>query len=320
MSDNMILVIDDRESEMYFQSESSFTLQGQLVPPTLLKKMDESNLSEDLPSKLNRDGYLLIRKVYDPDDVIKARNMVLQCLYDVGEVKDPYESGTFSGFSNRRKFYPSTKELGEFWKKISEMEQLRRVINGEKITKVMNSIFGEQTVHFSFAWLRAMIQGKASPVHIDHPYMNRGTDKLVTCWTPLGEIAENDGTIYVLEKSHLWKEIREKFLNIDIDSNPSILGHIEEKPLELVNRKKSIFLTSSFNPGDCLIFGMFIVHGSFDNNNRNGKIRLSCDTRFQPKSEPMDPRFSGSTPEAHRGLGYGCLSSSLPLTEVVKPK
>ena len=305
---------------MNFQYEKGFTLGGRSVPSSMLKRMDETILSEDLSAKLVKDGYLLLRDIYDANDVVEARKTILKCLHEVGEVKDPYELGIFSGDSNRRKIYPTTQDLGKFWKKISEMEELRKVINGKKITAVMDSIFGEETSHFSFAWLRAMVKGRASPVHIDHPYMNRGTDKLVTCWTPLSQIAENEGTLYVMHRSHLWLDIREKFSGLDIDKSPSIPGHIEEHPLELVNRKKSVLLTSNFSPGDCLVFGMFTVHGSFDNNNQSGKIRLSCDTRFQPKSDPMDPRFSGLEPKAHGGLGYGCLSSSLPLTETASLK
>ena len=295
--------------------KTNLTLFGETVPASLVKNLDETSLSEDLSAKLEQDGYLLLRKIYDPCEVIEARRRILQSLHDVGEVNDPFDAGIFSGTSNRRNIYPTTQKLGEFWRKISEMEELRKVINGEEISKVMNRIFAEQSAYFSFAWLRALVQGKASPMHVDHPYMNRGTDKLLTCWTPLGEIGENEGTLYVLQKSHLWPDIKDRFLGRDIDSSPSFIGHIEENPLELVNRTRSNFLTSSFSPGDCLIFGMFTVHGSFDNNSKSNKVRLSCDTRFQPKSHPMDPRFSGPNPKAHRGLGYGCLSSSLPLTE-----
>ena len=69
-----------------------------------------------------------------------------------------------------------------------------------------------------------------------------------------------------------------------------------------------------------LEFWNVTVHGSFDNNTTTGKIRLSCDTRFQPHSEPMDHRFSGRNQVAHKGLGYACLSSSVPLTENLKNK
>ncbi len=305
---------------MSIESLKSVSVQGKVIPADLLKTMEQSFLGEDLSGKLERDGYLLLRNVYNPNKVEEAKEKILWYLYQVGEVKDPYELGVYSGNSYRRSIYQTTDELGNFWKKVSEIKSLRDIINGESIKKVMDKIFGEETTHFSFAWLRAMVQGKASPVHIDHPYMNRGTDKLVTCWTPLTVIEENEGTLYVMQNSHLWSDIKNKFLGLDIDATPSSPGHIQEHPIDLINRKGASFLTTSFSPGDCLIFDMFTVHGSFDNNSKSGKIRLSCDTRFQPKSEPMDPRFSGPSPEAHKGLGYGCLSASLPLTETSKLK
>jgi ectoine hydroxylase-related dioxygenase (phytanoyl-CoA dioxygenase family) len=179
----------------------------------------------------------------------------------------------------------------------------------------MEKLFGSSTAHFSFAWLRAMQAGRASPMHIDHPYMNRGTDQLVTCWSPIGPVNIDEGSLYILEGSHNWREIRNQFEGHDVDRDKSKPGHIQETPLELAQQNNSRFLTTSFNPGDCLIFGMFTVHGSFDNNSQIGRIRLSCDTRFQPAAQPMDPRFSGVNPSAHDGLGYSCLSAALPMDE-----
>ena len=77
----------------------------------------------------------------------------------------------------------------------------------------------------------------------------------------------------------------------DVDRDKNSVGHIKDTPLDLVKKKQSRFLTTSFNPGDCLIFGMFTVHGSFDNNSCLGRIRLSCDTRFQPIGQPMGVEF-----------------------------
>ena len=66
--------------------------------------------------------------------------------------------------------------------------------------------------------------------------------------------------------------------------------------------------------GDVLVFGMFTLHASFDNMSAAGRVRISCDTRWQPASEPMDERFRGPDPPAHGGKGYGCLSASQPMT------
>jgi hypothetical protein len=261
-----------------------------------------------------------LRSVFRASDVQAAREAILKRLAEVGEVAEPISDAIFTGTSERRLHYPSNEELGEFWKSVSEGSALRGVINGPEITRVMEEIFGEKATHFSFAWLRAMQSGKASPIHIDHPYMNRGTKNLLTCWCPIGPVGLDEGTLYVLEDSHNWNDIKDQFEGLDVDRDKNSVGHIEATPLDLVKKKQSRFLTTSFSPGDCLIFGMFTVHGSFDNNSCLGRIRLSCDTRFQPIGQPMDPRFSGQNPLAHSGLGYGCLTASLPMNETRHPR
>gem|GEM_PF-4585394 len=42
--------------------------------------------------------------------------------------------------------------------------------------------------------------------------------------------------------------------------------------------------------------------------------------RFQHINQPMDPRFSDKNPLVHSGLGYGCLTASLPMNETRAPR
>lgn len=296
-------------------TKQPLTLRGAPVSNDLLGELRVADLNGDLADQLSQRGYLLLRGVYDPADVDAARLEVLHRLAEVGEVKDPVENGLASGTSSRRKTYPTTDDLGVFWRSVSDGKAVRSVINGPRITRVMSQLFKEPAQHFSFAWLRAMTAGRASPLHIDHPYMNRGSKRLVTGWTPLCPIGLNEGTLYVLEGSHNWADLRQQFEGHDVDRDPSRPGHIEESAITLAERKSSRLLTAEFAMGDCLVFGMFTAHGSFDNNAQSGRIRLSCDTRFQPSADPMDDRFSGPNPPAHNGLGYGCLSAARPLTE-----
>lgn len=296
--------------------DARLTIKKTPVPKSYIDELCEADCNISLFGQLKSNGYLLLRSVYDPSEINAARKEVLTRLAEVGEVKNPILEAIASGTSQRRIHYASVEKLGEFWKSVSEGPALRRVINGSRIKNVMDELFQMPSTHFSFAWLRAIQSGRASPMHIDHPYMNRGTDKLVTCWSPIGPVNIDEGSLYILEDSHNWNDIRQQFEGLDVDNDKSRPGHIETEPLELVSKKKSRFLTTSFSPGDCLIFGMFAVHGSFDNNSTLGRIRLSCDTRFQPLDQPMDPRFSGLSPSAHGGLGYGCLSAALPMNEM----
>ena len=293
----------------------SLSLNGAVVPLDMVGELTVADAGGDLDEQLAEHGYLLLRGVHDPAKVAAARMEVLHRLAEVGEIISPIEDGIASGSSRRRELYPEAEDLGGFWRSVSEGPAVRAVINGAPITQLMSQLFQEPAAHFTFAWLRAMAKGRASPLHIDHPYMNRGSKRLVTCWTPLCDIDLNNGPIYVLEGSHGWNDIRAEFEGHDVDRDPSRPGHIEESPMALAKRKGARLLTAEFGLGDCLTFGMFTVHGSFDNNSATGAVRLSCDTRFQPAADPMDGRFSGPNPPAHNGLGYACLSASLPMTE-----
>jgi hypothetical protein len=76
-------------------------------------------------------------------------------------------------------------------------------------------------------------------------------------------------------------------------------------------------LTATFEPGDVLLFGMFLVHGAFDHTGgtegRSACVRISCDVRWQPASEPRDPRYFGADPGGTFGGGYGELNGAKPL-------
>ena len=286
------------------------TARGSKVPDSRLGELRPADRGGSLAEQLEQDGYLLLRDLHDPAEVMAARGEVLNRLAEVGEISAPAESSIATGVSRRAELH---SDLGKFWKSVSEGPALRDVIFGPRVTAAMTDLFRAPVSHFSFAWLRAMAPGRASPPHVDHPYMNRGTDRLVTCWTPLGAVPRDEGPLYILENSHRWVELREAFEGHDVDRDPSRPGHITENPIEMARARGSRLLTTDFFPGDCLVFGMFTAHASFDNGSAAGRVRISCDTRFQPAADPMDPRFTGTNPSAHGGLGYGCLSAARPL-------
>ena len=53
--------------------------------------------------------------------------------------------------------------------------------------------------------------------------------------------------------------------------------------------------TTDFAAGDVLIFSMQTLHMS--TTNMTNKARISCDTRWQPSSEPLDPRYTWDRPD-----------------------
>jgi len=171
------------------KTETSLTINGVAVEHADVGTLRAANMNGDLGEQLKQDGYLFLRNIHDPDSVEAARLEVLARLGAVGEVREPIEHGIASNTSLRREIYPHTADLAGFWRSVSDGKAVRAVINGPRIIAAMSRLFGEPASHFSFAWLRAMATGRASPLHIDHPYMNRGSQRLVTCWSPLCTIS-----------------------------------------------------------------------------------------------------------------------------------
>jgi ectoine hydroxylase-related dioxygenase (phytanoyl-CoA dioxygenase family) len=65
-------------------------------------------------------------------------------------------------------------------------------------------------------------------------------------------------------------------------------GALSKNPVSLRCKYGGRWLSSEFEAGDVLIFGMFTIHASLDNH--SSSIRLSSDSRYQLASEPVDER------------------------------
>jgi ectoine hydroxylase-related dioxygenase (phytanoyl-CoA dioxygenase family) len=286
------------------------TIDAQPVPPAMigaLRPSAEATCRRDL----ERNGYALLRGALDRAAVLAARGEILARLHAVGEIAAPAGAAIATGASRRAELHA---DLGSFWRSVSESSTLRRVTHGADMSERMSRILGEPAAAFDFVWLRAMGPGRASPLHLDHPYMNRGSPRLLTIWIPLGPVTLADGPVFIIENSHRFADVVAAFAGRDVDRDPTRPGHIGEPAIDFAAQRKARLLTADFAPGDCLVFGMFTVHGSFDNRAPEGRVRLSCDIRYQPAAEPMDERFAGPDPPAHGGKGYGCLSAAQPLT------
>jgi ectoine hydroxylase-related dioxygenase (phytanoyl-CoA dioxygenase family) len=291
-------------------------IQGQNVPPALLGDLtDSAALLADrtaLRERFAEDGYLLLRGLLPPARVAAARAEVLARLRDVGEVTGPDIAPVATGTSHRAARY---RDLGAFWRDVSEGEALRACVHAPELHAATATLLDTPTIPFDFVWLRAVTAGRASPFHFDHPYMNRGSDRLVTCWIPLGDVALAEGPIVLVENSHRFEDLAARVRDRDVDREPGFSGSFPDDMIALAQARGTRFLSTDFRAGDVLIFGMFLLHGSLDNRAEGGRVRLSCDVRFQPGADKRDDRWFGHPPAAHGNRSYGGLSGAQPLTQ-----
>jgi ectoine hydroxylase-related dioxygenase (phytanoyl-CoA dioxygenase family) len=177
-------------------------------------------------------------------------------------------------------------------------------------------------------WIVRLVRpGKGTASHCDIVFMGRGTTNLYTSWTPLGDIDRRLGGLMVLEGSHRLEDLQTTYGRTDVDTycenrfdgawtapdgsrnRPAdATGALTEDHVGLRRTLGGRWLTADFTAGDLLVFGMYLVHASLDNQTTD-RLRLSSDSRYQLASEPADERWIGPEPPSHgpqSGRGVIC--------------
>ncbi len=290
-------------------------IEHRTVPNNFLGELIETPVESSstvLRQNLDKDGYLFLRNVVNQIDVEKAKIEIFKKLHEINEIKNPFKEGIASGESKRDQIY---KDRGQFWKLMSELDVLRRITHGNELKYIFDKIFGLPSVGFDYIFLRPVSNGKSTNMHCDAGFFTRKTKKVLTCWLVFTEISIDRGPLFIIENSHNFEDIKKEFLDFDVAIHNDKKAMIDINPIEFAKDRNSKILTSYFKPGDALIFGMHTLHGTFQNHAKDNKIRLTCDIRFQPESEPKDSRYFGVNPGGTTGIGYGELNSARPLNE-----
>ena len=289
---------------------------GSAVPPALIGELADATAllatPERLPARLADDGYALLRGVLDVDEVMAARAAVFARLAEVGEIAAPTGDGIATGTSRRREV---ADDLGAFWKSVADEPALRRVTNGPRLGQVMVTVWGEPVRAMDYIFPRAAAPGRATGLHFDFPFLTRATRRVCTVWLPLGPVPVTDGPIALVEGSRGFADILDGLRDFDVALDNTRRAEVSHDPVAFATARGCRLLTTEFAAGDILVFDMHTLHGALDNHSPVGRVRLSCDVRYQPAAEPLDPRYFGPEPGGTFGGGYGELNGAKPLTE-----
>ena len=85
---------------------------------------------------------------------------------------------------------------------ITQHPDVTNVFESDNLYKLFGNIFGEPPLTFGYKWLRGMHSQGFTGAHMDTVYMSKGSQKLLTCWIPIGSIPPEMGTLAVCEGSH----------------------------------------------------------------------------------------------------------------------
>ncbi|MDF2958674.1 MAG: phytanoyl-CoA dioxygenase [Paenibacillus sp.] len=259
--------------------------------PYLTELRDSNDILSDteaLRERFKEDGYLLIRGFHDRDKVLLAKRVFLQRMADQGKLapNTPVDEGII-GAENK---------AGNFQGSHEQPRELLDVVNAKSTMAFFDRFLGGESMTYDYKWARALGTGDYTGAHYDVVYMGRGTKNLYTLWTPLGDISYDLGGLAILLGSQHFDKIRETYGQMDVDRD-KVTGWFSNDPLELIETYGGRWATTEFRAGDALIFGMYTMHGSLTN--QTDRYRLSADTRYQLKSEPVDERWIGQKPKGH---------------------
>lgn len=262
-----------------------------------------------LRERMDRDGYLFLPGFFDREDVRAARLAVCEEFAEEGllDPEQPIELA-IARLDTKLAFRPDIANGDQSGKLI------RKVIYGEKIMQFFSMFLSGEATHYDFTWMRTIAPGLGSPAHCDVIFMGRGTTNLYTAWVPFGDVPLNVGGLLLIEGSHHDHNVLESYCTMDYDS--SCQNRPDEHPLKTAGFHSSgaisdnmpqmrdtvgrrLLTAQEYKMGDLLIFSVFLVHGSLDNQSK--EIRMSTDSRYQLKSEPLDERWVGEHPPGHGG-------------------
>ncbi len=256
-----------------------------------------------LRENMETDGYLYLPGYLDRDEVLEARKVMTIRLAEKGFLDTRFSTDEAVAVPTNQSPWQIGLEVNN--------SALDKVLYSGRLMEFFSGFLHGPVRHFTYTWMRSVPPGKGTPAHCDIVYMGRGTKNLYTVWVPFGDVSLEMGGLMVLENSHRNKPLREVYGKKDVDSYCSNQedaadyaagkkwwnGSLSANPPSLRKGMGGRWLTTDFKPGDVVLFGMFMVHCSLDNQSK--VFRLSTDSRYQLASEPADERWIGEKPVGH---------------------
>lgn len=254
---------------------------------------------------LGRQGYMLLRQLV-PREAVEAGCACLAATLADGGWLAPGR-------------VPAELELGEappnggFMLQPAEQDAMitapavQRVLAGPELMGLFETLFSEEPATLAFKWFRAMCPGQSSGFHMDNCYMGKGSARLFSAWIPWHDVDVDRGGLVVLEQSNshsAYARLRETYgkhdyehsrINTGIGNTVANSGWYTRDPAELLAlHNNGCWRTAQcFNAGDVVVFPMHTMHGTVTNTTHSPPLlRLSCDVRFQPRADTVDPRHT----------------------------
>jgi ectoine hydroxylase-related dioxygenase (phytanoyl-CoA dioxygenase family) len=144
----------------------------------------------------------------------------------------------------------------------------------------------------------------ATPAHYDLVYLRGGTDKsLCTSWIPIGDIpVEMGGLVYLEGSDAAGRKYEAEFTRLNTDLSPEERINAYNKNMEeggwlspdlpaLADKLSLRWLIANYEAGDMVVHSPYMIHAATNNQDTQGRMRLSADIRYQLVDDEIDQRW-----------------------------
>jgi hypothetical protein len=248
---------------------------------------DSTTLLEDpeaLRDRAQKDGYLFFKGLFPRELILEVRRQLLTIL-DANGLLDRSHP-LLSGAANQAAVDSLSEEEANWngvgvplhiYKEVQRLEAFHGLAHEAKLLSIFTTLFGERAIAHPRNIGRLMLPHKMAyptPSHQDFIHI-QGSYETWTTWVPLGDVPGTLGGLTILEGSH-----RAGLLGVTANSGA---GGLESILCGLGYE----WAGGDYEAGDVIAFNSLTVHKAL-RNQTPGRIRLSCDLRFQPASEPIE--------------------------------
>lgn len=251
---------------------------------------------EALRARIAEDGYLLFRRLIDPEVVLRARREILLKYATIGEI-DGINHPVMEAIYQEKSFVDKVN-LVAFTESIRSGMAYNQMVADPALIGFYERFLGGAVRCFDFKWPRFVRPGEGCGLHSDIVYVGRGTRNLWSSWIPIGDVTREEGALVILERSHASPKLT-AYWGKDADRDK--VGWLSADPNKLQRSLGGRWLTTDFRAGDVICFNIRLVHGALDNNSPANRCRLTSDTRHQLANEPLDDRWNGDITNPHGG-------------------
>ena len=276
----------------------------------IVELADSSSLLNNhsaLHRKMREDGYIFIRGFHPRERAEDAARWTLQAIAERGGLKQdtPTGAGIIGDANQTFSFFRQTE--------VAHAKPILDVVDSQQTMQFYEEFLGGPVITFDKRWLRCMARGGHNHFHYDSVYVGRGTQNRYTMWSALTDIGLENGPLVICLGSHQHDQLKSTYGATDMDRDLTE-AVFSTNPREMVDKFGFTLATAHFQPGDVIIFGLYMMHSSAPN--CSNRYRISIDTRYQLAREEKDDRFFFCEDGSWLGNFYNKDVSYTPMAEL----